>query len=399
MDRMTVKEIQNEDNQQQVRAKKRGRKRQFLAITACLMVLMAIMYGGMTLYSKLNPESQAVMGNVSGLTLDEDGNVVETDDPSRDAENDVTQVVSDAIVYSQEELDERVAEAVMSAQTQGSNAVLEAIREGLLDSNSPLQTLRPLYPDYIVAYYSGQYYFLPIDRELAQSQYHKENLSFLENGEAQYIVDGQVVSHKGIDVSKFQGAIDWNLVAQDGVEFAFIRVGYRGYGTEGKLMEDDNFVANIEGAQAAGIKVGVYFYSQAVTEEEALEEANFVLERIAPYQLDCPVVYDVEKHSKPSARMNNISLEESTNNVIMFCQTIENAGYTPMIYHNLQWAVQKLDPALLDQYGRWFAAYETEDPYYPYEYKVWQYSATGRVQGINGNVDLNISFSPFWETQ
>ena len=399
MDRETVGEVRNEDKQQQARAKKRGRKMQFLAITVCLLVLMVMMYGGMTLYTKLNPESQPVMGNVSGLTLDEDGNVVGTDDPSGDAENDVTQVVSDAIVYSQEELDERVAEAVMSAQTQGSNAVLEAIREGLLDSNSPLQTLRPLYPDYIVAYYSGQYYFLPIDRELAQSQYHKENLSFLENGEAQYIVDGQVVSHKGIDVSKFQGAIDWNLVAQDGVEFAFIRVGYRGYGTEGKLMEDDNFVANIEGAQAAGIKVGVYFYSQAITEEEALEEANFVLERIAPYQLDCPVVYDVEKHSKPSARMNNISLEESTNNVIMFCQTIENAGYTPMIYHNLQWAVQKLNPALLDQYGRWFAAYETEDPYYPYEYKVWQYSATGRVQGLNGNVDLNISFSPFWETQ
>lgn len=399
MDRKTVEEVLNEDKQQQPQTKRRGRKMQFLAITVCLMVLMAMMYGGMVLYTKLNPESQAVMGNVSGLTLDEDGNVVGTDDPSGDVENDVTQAVSDAIVYSQEELDERVAEAVMSAQAQGSNAVLEAIREGLLDSNSPVQTLRPLYPDYIVAYYSGQYYFLPIDRELAQSQYHKENLSFLENGEAQYIVDGQVVSHKGIDVSKFQGAIDWNLVAQDGVEFAFIRVGYRGYGTEGKLMEDDNFVANIEGAQAAGIKVGVYFYSQAITEEEALEEANFVLERIAPYQLDCPVVYDVEKHSKPSARMNNISLEESTNNVIMFCQTIENAGYTPMIYHNLQWAVQKLDPALLDQYGKWFAAYETEDPYYPYEYKVWQYSATGSVQGINGNVDMNISFSPFWETQ
>lgn len=399
MDRKTVEEIQNEDKQQQARAKKRGRKMQFLAITVCLMVLMAIMYGGMTLYTKLNPESQPVMGNVSGLTLDEDGNVVGTEDPSGDAENDVTQAVSDAIVYSQEELDERVAEAVMTAQVQGSNAVLEAIKEGLLDSNSPVQTLRPLYPDDIVAYYNGQYYFLPIDRELAQSQFRKENLNFLENGEAQYIVDGQVISHKGIDVSKFQETIDWNLVAQDGVEFAFIRVGYRGYGTEGRLVEDDNFVTNIEGAQAAGIKVGVYFYSQAITEEEALEEANFVLERIAPYQLDCPVVYDVEKNSHDNARMNNISLEESTNNVVMFCQTIENAGYTPMIYHNLQWAVQKLDPSLLDKYGRWFAAYGTDDPYYPYEYKVWQYSATGRVQGINGNVDMNISFSPFWETQ
>ena len=399
MDRKTVEEVLNEDKQQQPQTKRRGRKMQFLAITVCLMVLMAMMYGGMVLYTKLNPESQAVMGNVSGLTLDEDGNVVGTDDPSGDAENDVTQAVSDAIVYSQEELDERVAEAVMSAQAQGSNAVLEAIREGLLDSNSPVQTLRPLYPDYIVAYYSGQYYFLPIDRELAQSQYHKENLSFLENGEAQYIVDAQVVSHKGIDVSAHQKVIDWNLVAQDGVEFAFIRVGYRGWGSEGKLVEDDYFVANIEGAQAAGIKVGVYFYSQAITEEEALEEANFVLERVAPYQLDCPVVIDVEKNGNDKARMNNISLEDCTKHVVLFCQTVENAGYKPMIYHNLQWAVQKLDPSPLDQYGRWFATYGTDDPYYPYEYKVWQYSATGRVQGINGNVDMNISFSPFWETQ
>lgn len=399
MDRRTAKEVLNEDKQQQTRAKKRGRKMQFLAITACLMVLMSIMYGGMTLYSKLNPESQPVMGNISGLTLDEDGNVVGTGDPSGGGENDVTQAVSDAIVYSQEELDERVAEAVMTAQAQGANNILETIKEGFLDGKV-LQTLRPLYPDDIVVYYNSQYNFIPIDRELAQSQFRKENLSFLENGEAQYIVDDQVISHKGIDVSAHQNVIDWSLVAQDGVEFAFIRVGYRGWGTEGKLKEDDYFVANIEGAQAAGIKVGVYFYSQAITEEEALEEANFVLERIAPYQLDCPVVLDVEKVSNNNnARMNNISLEDCTKHAVLFCQTIENAGYTPMLYYNLQWGVQKLDPALLDQYGKWFAAYQTDDPYYPYEYKVWQYSSTGSVQGINGNVDLNISFSPFWENQ
>ena len=145
--------------------------------------------------------------------------------------------------------------------------------------------------------------------------------------------------------------------------------------------------------------MGVYFYSQAITDEEALEEANFVLERIAPYQLDCPVVLDIEKASNDKGRMNNISLEDCTKHAVLFCQAIENAGYTPMLYYNLQWGVQKLDPALLDQYGKWFAAYQTDDPYYPYEYKVWQYSSTGSVQGINGNVDLNISFSPFWETQ
>ena len=407
MDRKAVREVLKEEKQQQrTKAKNRGLKMQLLAMAVCLVVLVAIMYGGMVLYTKLNPQLQEVMqGNVSGLTLDENGNVVESDNPANgisgdqaDMGNDVAQAVSDAVVYSQQELDERVAEAVMTAQAQGANAVLEAIKEGFLDGKT-LQTLRTLYPDDIVAYYNSQYYFIPIDRELAQSQFRTENLSFLENGEAQYIVDGQVISHKGIDVSKHQRAIDWNLVAQDGVEFAFIRVGNRGYGAEGRLVEDEYFVDNIEGAQAAGIKVGVYFYSQAITEEEVLEEANFVLERIAPYQLDCPVVYDAEKVTNTNGRMNNISLEDCTKHTLLFCQTIENAGYTPMIYYNLQWAVQKLDPPMLEKYDKWFAAYETDNPYYPYEYKVWQYSVKGQVQGINGNVDLNISFSPFWETQ
>ena len=104
-----------------------------------------------------------------------------------------------------------------------------------------------------------------------------------EDGEVQYMQDGQVVSHKGIDVSKHQGNIDWTKVAADGVEFAFIRVGLRGYGTEGKLVEDEYFEQNIKGALQAGIKVGVYFYSQAITDAELLEEANLVLEKVKPY--------------------------------------------------------------------------------------------------------------------
>ena len=112
--------------------------------------------------------------------------------------------------------------------------------------------------------------------------YDAANLNQMENGEYQYLQDGVVVSRKGIDVSRHQGAIDWNLVAGDGVEFAFIRVGYRGYGS-GKMVEDEYFQDNIQGAIQAGIKVGVYFYSQAISREEVLEEAEFVLEKIAPY--------------------------------------------------------------------------------------------------------------------
>ena len=224
----------------------------------------------------------------------------------------------------------------------------------------------------------------------------EENLTILESGEYQYVENGQVTSHKGIDVSKFQGDIDWEAVAADGVEFAFIRVGNRGYGEAGKLVEDDRFEENIEGALQAGIKVGVYFYTQAVNEEELLEEANLVLEKIAPYKIECPVVYDVEKVSGASGRMNSLSVEERTNLTLLFCETIEEAGYTPMIYYNMEMATLMLNLEALEGYDKWFAYYNA-DFYYPYDYKIWQYTHNGKVNGIEGEVDLNICFEPVWE--
>ena len=221
-----------------------------------------------------------------------------------------------------------------------------------------------------------------------------ENLNILEDGEVQYMQDGQVVSHKGIDVSKHQGNIDWTKVAADGVEFAFIRVGLRGYGTEGKLVEDEYFERNIKGALQAGIKVGVYFYSQAITDAELLEEANLVLEKVKPYNVELPIVYDVEKVSGGKGRANALSVEERTRLTALFCQTIQDAGYKPMIYHNMEMGTLMLDLGQLEQYDKWFAYYN-DDLYYPYAYKVWQYSEKGAVDGINEEVDLNIWFGDF----
>lgn len=388
MDRKTVKEVLREEKSRRG-IKSRGRIMQLMAMTACLVVLVAVMYGGLFLYSRLNPESRETMkDNVGGLTLDDDGNVVNV--------GDAVNVVSDSVVYSQEELDERIAEAVTEAQTQGFNEVLDTIRLGLSEG-TVLETLRPLYPDHIVIPGSGgKYIFFPINYDLAQNQLQQENFNYLETGEVQYIVDGQVISHKGIDVSKHQGTIDWDQVAQDGVEFAFIRVGNRGYGSNGTLVEDERFDENMRGALAAGIKTGVYFFSQAITEEEALEEANLVLNKIAPYNIECPVVLDVEEANAKS-RMYQITMEEHTKLALLFCQTIENAGYRPMIYHNMNWGMMNLDMEALEEYDRWFAAYS--DPlYFPYEYKVLQYSETGTVRGINTDVDLNICFEPLWET-
>lgn len=302
-------------------------------------------------------------------------------------------------LYTQQELDKRVQEAVAAETLLAADArqkeLLENIKLSLESGVSTVEVLRGLYPEYIVLASGGSYHFVPINEALKKNSYEESKLNILENGEIQYMQDGQVVSYKGIDVSKHQGKIDWKKVAEDGVDFAFIRVALRGYGT-GKLAEDERFEENIKGALAAGVKVGVYVYSQAITEEEVLEEANFVLDKIAPYRIECPVVYDVELVAGADGRMNALSAEERTKFTALFCQTIENAGYKPMIYHNMEMGVLKIHLEELEDYDKWFAYYNSNF-YYPYDYKVWQYSEKGKVNGIGGDVDLNISFVPLWE--
>lgn len=300
-------------------------------------------------------------------------------------------------------LEEAAANAVSEAETAQEQAVTEAreeilggIRESLSAGDETMvEVLRPYYPDELVVVSGGKFHFVPINRELKLNSYSEEKLNILESGEYQYMENEQVVSHKGIDVSYFQGNIDWNAVAEDGVEFAFIRAANRGYGT-GKLVEDEKFTANLEGALAAGIHVGIYIYSQAVNEEEVLEEADLVLKKLAPYDVKCPIVFDVEKTADSTGRMNQLTVEERTNLTLLFCQTIEEAGYKPMIYHNVEMGSLMLDIETLENYDKWLAYYN-DDMYYPYEYKIWQYSDKGRVNGIGTEVDMNISFSAFWE--
>lgn len=303
---------------------------------------------------------------------------------------------TDTISYSQAELELMLSQADMQARSEEESRVLTDIKDAFSQGVSTVEALRPLYPDDIVVASSGKIHFVPINRELKLNLLVQDNLQRMDNGELQYIVDNQVVSHKGIDVSSHQGKIDWSLVAQDGVEFAMIRVGFRGYGKEGKLVADEYFENNIEEAKRNGIKVGVYFFSQAINEEELLEEAQLVLDSIAPYQLDCPVVYDVERVSGSNARMNALTVEERTALSLLFCETVEKAGYKPMLYHNTEMGALLLDIAAFEKYEKWYASYNSK-MFYPYEYKVWQYSEKGRVNGIKGDVDLNISFGPIWE--
>lgn len=196
---------------------------------------------------------------------------------------------------------------------------------------------------------------------------------------------------RGVDVSEHQHDIDWAQVAQSGVDFAFIRVGYRGY-SQGGLREDAYFKANIEGALQNGIDVGVYFYSQAINVQEALEEAQFVLERIEGYDVSLPVVFDWEI-ANDETRTANLDNETLNQCAVAFCEKMELEGYQPCVYFNRSFGYYKFDLALLDEYAFWVAV-PGEFPDFYYDCEFWQYSFVEEVPGINTECDMNLWFTP-----
>jgi len=203
--------------------------------------------------------------------------------------------------------------------------------------------------------------------------------------------DGSLVTGSGtlgIDVSKWNGNIDWTAVKNSGVSYVIIRCGYRG-SSQGALIKDSKFEDNIKGAINAGLKVGVYFFSQAVDKNEAVEEASMVLECIKNYKISYPIFLDVE----PSGgRADSISTETRTEVCKTFCETIQSYGYTAGIYANKTWFAEKINTAdLSGKYKIWLAQYAAE-PTYTGRYDMWQYKATGKISGISGDVDMNLSY-------
>ena len=196
----------------------------------------------------------------------------------------------------------------------------------------------------------------------------------------------------GIDVSSHQDAIDWRAVAADGIDFAMIRVGYRG-NTEGKLNLDNRFIENIEGASAAGIPIGIYFFAQAIDVYEARAEANWVLEQLEGYEITYPVVYDWEYVGGDvrTANTDGRTIDECCEE---FCSIIGGAGYKTMIYFNRELAIRTIDLYRLQKYDFWLAEYN-EAPTFFYGFEMLQYTYTGRVNGIEGGVDLNLCFKNY----
>ena len=228
--------------------------------------------------------------------------------------------------------------------------------------------------------------------DVAKNTYDPTAFSVDSRGWIHYQKDGQQVA-QGIDVSVYQGEIDWQTVAASGIDFAMIRVGYRGY-SQGGLQLDEQFHANMEGALEAGLDVGVYFFSQATTVAEAEEEADFVLEAIRNYPIRYPVAYDWEYITADAARTDGMDGQGITQCAAAFCELVSVAGYTPMVYFNqdMGYLVYQLDQ--LDAFPFWLAEYDSQPDFY-YNFSLWQYTHTGTVPGIEGNVDLNLALGEF----
>lgn len=226
----------------------------------------------------------------------------------------------------------------------------------------------------------------PPAREPAANPY---DLSLFREEGGFIVYDGEPKARKGIDVSAHQGKIDWAAVAAAGVEFAMIRVGYRGY-TEGSTSLDELFYENVAGARENGIDVGVYFFSQSLDREEAEEEAEIVLRAIEGLDITYPIIYDWEEIIG-EARTDGMDPKVLTGCARAFCRRIEREGYRAGVYFNQAFGYQYYNLVALEEYVLWLAQYAPV-PDFRYGFQIWQYSSTGRVDGINCDVDLNLSF-------
>lgn len=213
--------------------------------------------------------------------------------------------------------------------------------------------------------------------------------------ELAYYADGNVYSYAGADLSKYNGEVDFTVLKESGVSFVMLRLGMRGYGS-GQIMLDEKFTDYITRATEAGLNVGVYFYSQAITEEEAVEEANFVIQNLQNYQITYPVAFDMEYVPNDTARVESLNREEKTEVAKAFLDTVGNAGYQPMVYGTKEWLIKQVDLTKLTDYDIWLSQQE-EVPDYPYRFQMWQYSKEGRLAGADGDLDLNISFVDYSE--
>lgn len=227
-----------------------------------------------------------------------------------------------------------------------------------------------------------------------KNTYENENFKIDENGYKAYYIDGKKASCTGIDLSEYQGDIDFYAVKNSGVDYVMLRLGGRYYSDEGMLFVDMQFDTYYEEAKKAGLDVGVYFFSQATDVSEAEDEAKFIVRKLNGKKLDYPIAFDWETIEGDNARTDYVTETELTDMAIAFCDTINEAGYRSMIYSNTTLMYFTYQLERLQDYDFWIADYE-EYPSMHYLFTMWQYDTNGQVDGIDGAVDLNICLKKY----
>ena len=235
----------------------------------------------------------------------------------------------------------------------------------------------------------GKKTYYEIIKSLPQNDYDFENNLINENGMLSYR-DNKREAIKGVDLSKYNGAVDFAKLKDAGVGFVMLRLGSRGYGT-GKIDLDEKFVEYAQNAKVAGIQTGAYFYSQAVNEAEAIEEANYIVGAVSGFNVKYPIAIDIEKVSGDEARTDKLTNKERTAVVKAFCDAVKGYGYKPVIYASKEMLVSSLELEELSDYDVWLADYDNPTDY-PYRFTMWQYSKTGKIDGITGDIDLDLCF-------
>lgn len=246
----------------------------------------------------------------------------------------------------------------------------------------------------LIEYADGKEEWILISPYLPKHEYDFTKL-VCQSNLMKYYEDGKQVSFVGADISKYQDYVDFVKLKKAGVDYVMLRVGARGYGS-GQLVLDEYFADNIKRASDAGLQIGVYFFSQAVNKDEAIEEANMVLENIRDYAITYPVAFDMEKIENDASRIDSLSKAEKTEIAKTFLDTIKNAGYKPILYGDKEWLLKQIDLSKLTAYDIWLSQQE-DIPDYPYKFTMWQYTKEASIDGIAGYADLNISFIDYSE--
>lgn len=260
----------------------------------------------------------------------------------------------------------------------------ESLTQEEMDSMSQTHTL--------VNYADGTSKWVELNPNLEINSYTKSRFVY-DEPQMKYYESGKKISTFGVDISSRCGVVDFKKLKKAGCEFVMMRLGGRGYAT-GELIADDSFHTYMSGAKSAGLDVGVYFYSQAVSKTEVKEELTLLTAQLKEYKLTYPVVYVLESVEGDIARTDGLDVQTRTELAAYFMKEVKAAGYTPMLYGSKESLITKYDMETLEKYDVWLAQ-TGESPDYPYAFDMWQYSTTGEIKGIEGEAHLNICMKKY----